>query len=114
MTASDGSLSTASDSTDASIITVIENKPSHEVDSNSSFTSVTALADNLVNIDYSHTPIQPVEPAPIQPVEPVIGLTTEEQRQTEEDPNHTLNELLGLSSCQYAPTNFRWSVHKPT
>ena len=61
---------------------------------------MTALSDDLVNIDYSHTPIQPVEPAPIQPVEPVIGLTTEEQRQREEDPNLTLNELLGLSSCE--------------
>ena len=79
MAASDDSQSTASDSTDASIITVKENTLSQEVDSNSSFTLVTALSDDLVNIDYSHTPIQPVEPAPIQPVEPVIGLTTEEQ-----------------------------------
>ena len=98
MTASYDSQSTASDSTDAS--TVIENNLPHEVDNNSSLTSVTALFDGLVNIDYSHTPIQPVEPAPIQPVEPVIGLTMEEQRQREEDPNLTLNELLGLSSCE--------------
>ena len=100
MTASDDSQSTVSDSTDASISTVKENNPSHEVDSNSSFTSVPTLSDNLVNINYSHTLIKPVEPAPIQPVEPVIGLTTEEQRQREEDPNPTLNELLGLSSCE--------------
>ena len=33
-------------------------------------------------------------------MEPVIGLTTEDQRQREEDPNLTLNELLGLSSCE--------------
>ena len=33
-------------------------------------------------------------------MEPVIGLTTDEQRQREEDPNLTLNELLGLSSCE--------------
>ena len=39
-------------------------------------------------------------PAPIQLVEPVIGLTTEEQWQREEDPNLTLDELLGLSSCE--------------
>ena len=65
MTASDDSQSTVSDSTDASIITVIENNPSQEVDSTSSFTSVTALSDDLVNTDYSHTPIQLVEPAPI-------------------------------------------------
>ena len=32
-------------------------------------------------------------------MEPVIGLTTEEQRQREENPNLTLNEFLGLSSC---------------
>ena len=97
MTASDDSLSTASDSMDASIITVKENGPSQEVDSNSSLTLLTALSDDIANIDYNHTPIQPVEPAPIQPVESVIGLTTEEQRQREEDPNLTLNELLGLS-----------------
>ena len=82
MTASDDSQSTASDSTDASIITVIENNPSQEIYSISSFTTVTALFDDLVNTDYSHTPTQLVEPAPIQPVEPVIRLTTEEQRKT--------------------------------
>ena len=80
VTASDDSQSTVSDSTNAFISTVIENNPSHKVDSNSSFTLVIALSDDLVNIDYSHTTIQPEEPAPIQPVEPVIGLTTEEQR----------------------------------
>ena len=80
MTVSENSLSTASDSTDASVITVKENNPSQEVDSNSSLTSVTALSDDPVNIDYSLTPIQPIEPAPIQPVEPVIGLTTDGQR----------------------------------
>ena len=39
-------------------------------------------------------------PAPIQPVEPVIGLTPEEQRRRTEDPNLTLDELLGLSPCE--------------
>ena len=96
----DDSLPTASDSTDASVITVKENNPSEEVDSNYSLTSVTALSDDPVNIDYSLTPIQPVEPAPIQPVEPIIGLTNDEQRRREEDPNLTLNELLELSSCE--------------
>ena len=90
-TASDDSQSTVSNSTDASTIRVIEDNPSQEV---------TALSDDIVNTDHSHTPIQLVEPAPIQPVEPVIGLTTEEQRQREEDPNLTINELLGLSSCE--------------
>ena len=83
MTVSDDSLSTASDSTDASVITVKENNSSHEVDRNSSLTSVTALFDDPVNIDYTLTWIQPVEPAPIQPVEPVISLTTDEHRQRE-------------------------------
>ena len=99
MTVSD-SLSTVSDSTDASVITIKENKPSLEVDSNASFTSLTTLSNDPVNIDYSLTPIHPVETAPKQPVEPVIGLTTDGQRQREEDPNLTLNELLGLSSCE--------------
>ena len=80
MTVSDDSLSTASNSTDASVITVQENNPSQEVDNNSSPTSLTALSNDPVNTDYSLTPIQPVEPAPIQPVEPVIGLTADEQR----------------------------------
>ena len=100
MTVSDDSLSTALDSTDASVIIVKENNPSQEVDSNSSLSLLAALSDDPVNTDYSLTAIQSVEPAPIQPVEPVIGLTTDEQRQREEDPNLTLNELLGLSSCE--------------
>ena len=79
-TASDDSQSTASDSTDASIITVIEDNPSQEVASTSPFILVTALSDDIVNTDYSHTPIQSIKPAPIHPVETVIGLTTEEQR----------------------------------
>ena len=99
MTVSDDSLSTVSDST-ASVSTVKENNPSQEVDSNSSLTSVTVLSDVPVNINYILTSIQPVEHAPIQPVEPVIGLTTNGQRQREEDSNLTLNELLGLSSCE--------------
>ena len=65
MTASNDSQSTASDSTDASILTVVENNPSQEVDSTSSFTLMIALSNDLVNTDYSHTPIQLVEPAPI-------------------------------------------------
>ena len=39
-------------------------------------------------------------PAPIQPVEPVVGLTPKEQCRKEEDPDLTLDELLGLSSCK--------------
>ena len=38
--------------------------------------------------------------APIQPVEPVVGLTPEEQCRKEEDPDLTLDELLGFSPCE--------------
>ena len=85
---------TASDSTKSSILTVIENEQSQEVDSTPAFTSVTALPEDFVHTDYDHTLIQSVEPSLIQPVEPVIGLTAEEQRCREEDPNLTINELL--------------------
>ena len=44
--------------------------------------------------------MQSVEPSPIQPVEPIIRLTEEEQRQREEDPNLTINELMGHSFCE--------------
>ena len=96
----DDNQSTASDSSDASILTVMENKQSQEVDSTSAFTSVTTFSEDLVDTHYDHTPIQSVDPAPIQPVEPIIGLTTEEQRCREEDPNLAINELLGLSLCE--------------
>ena len=39
-------------------------------------------------------------PTPIQPVEPVVGLTPEEQCRKEEDPDFTLDKLLGLSFCE--------------
>ena len=48
----------------------------------------------------SHSCLCRQQPAPIQPVEPVIGLTTDEQSRSAEDPNLTLDELLGLSSCE--------------
>ena len=38
--------------------------------------------------------------APIQPVEPVVGLTPEEQSKKEEDPDPTLDEVLGLTLCE--------------
>ena len=87
----------ASDSSDESICTVIENDQFHEVDSTPIPTSATALPKDLEHISYDHTPIQSVQPSLIQPVEPFIGLTEEEQRQRGEDPNLTINELLGLS-----------------
>ena len=100
MTDAEDGQSIASDSTDTSIHNVIENIPSQEVDNTSAFTTVTALPEDFVHTDYDHTPIQSVEPSLIQPVEPIIRLTEEEQRQREEDPNLTINELLGLSSCE--------------
>ena len=41
-----------------------------------------------------------MQPLLIQPVKPVIELTEEEQRQREEEPNLTINKLLGLSPCE--------------
>ena len=99
MTHVDDNQSTASDSTDASTLTVIENNQSQEVDSTPAFTSVTTLPEDFVSTDCNHIPIQSVEPSLIQPVEPVIGLNAE-QRCREEDPNLNINELLGLSSCE--------------
>ena len=37
---------------------------------------------------------------PIQPVESVVGLTSIEQSRREEDPDLTLDELLGLIPCE--------------
>ena len=96
----DNSISRASDSTDVSVNTIQENNQPQEEDTNSRHSSLTALSYDSTSIDNSPVPVQPVEPAPIQPVEPVIGLTTEEQHQREEDPNLTQDELLGLSSCE--------------
>ena len=100
MTDADDNQSIASDSTDASILTVIENDQSQEVDSTPAFTSETAIPEDFVCTDYNHTPIQSVEPSLIQPVELIIGLNPEEQRCREEDPNLTIDELLGLSLCE--------------
>ena len=52
-----------------------------------------------VELVYDRTKITN-RPAPIQPVKPVVGLTPEEQCRKEEDPDLTLDELLGLSSCE--------------
>ena len=100
MTDAEDNLFMASDASDESNLTVIENDQSHEVDSIPTFTSATALPEELERVDDDHTLIQLVQPSLIQPVEPVIRLTEEEQRQREEDPNLTTNELLGLSPCE--------------
>ena len=87
-------------STEVSLNTVQEiTQPQVEV-SNPPHSSLAELFYNTTRIANTPTPIQPVEPAPFQPVEPVIGLTPEEQRRREKDPNLTLDELLGLSSCE--------------
>ena len=54
---------------------------------------------SLAELFYDTTRISN-RPTVIQLVEPVIGLTPEEQCRKEEDPNLTLDELLGLSSCE--------------
>ena len=100
MTDIEDNQSITSDSTDKSILTVIENDQSQEVNSTPAFTSATVLPEDFVCTDYNHTPIQSVQPLPIQPVEPIIRLTEEKQRQREEDRNLTINELLGLSPCE--------------
>ena len=71
--------SIATDSTEESVLTVIENDQSQEVDSTPAFTSTMTLSEDLECTDYDHTPIQSVQPSPIQPVECVIRLTEEEQ-----------------------------------
>ena len=43
-------------------------------------------------------------------MELVIGLTTEEQCRREEDPNLTLDELLGLSSCEDHISTPLWTL----
>ena len=67
------------------------NQPQEE-DSNPSHASLAELFHDRTRITN--------RPAPIQPVEPVVGLTPEEQHRKEEDPDLTLDELLGLSSCK--------------
>ena len=75
----DDSISSASDSTEVSVITVQENNQPQEEDSNSPHSSLMALSYDSTKTDNMQAPVQPVEPAPIQPVETVIGLPTEEQ-----------------------------------
>ena len=89
-----------SNSTEVSFNTIQEINQPQEEGSNSTHPSLAELFYDSTRIADRPAPIQPVEPAPIQPVEPVIGLTPEEQCRREEDPNLTLDELLGLSSCE--------------
>ena len=94
------SIPSESNSTEVSLNTVQGINQLQEDSSNSTHSSLAELFYDSTRIANRPAPIQPVEPAPIQPVEPVIGLTPEEQCRREEDPNLTLDELLGLSSCE--------------
>ena len=77
--------------------------------------------------DSNHLPASPAEmlcdrskhinrPAPIQPVQPVVGMAPEEQCRKKEDPDLTLDKLLGLSSCEdhitTSASNSGWTVCK--
>ena len=69
---SDDSLSTVSDCIDASVITVLENTSSQEVNNNFLPTLPTASSDDPTST-YNN-------PTPVQLVKPVIGITTKQQR----------------------------------
>ena len=68
MTDAEDKHSIISDSTDESILTVIENDQSQEVDSIPASTLATALTEDFVHMDYDHTPIQFVQLSLIQPL----------------------------------------------
>ena len=89
-----------SNSTEVSLNTVQEINQPQEAGNNPQHSSLADLFYDSTRIANGPAPIQQVEPAPIQSVETVIGLTPEEQRRREENPNLTLDELLGLSSCE--------------
>ena len=82
----DDNISSASDATAVSVITVQENNQPQEEDCNSPHSSLTELSYDSTRTDNRPAPVQPVEPSPIQPVEPVIDLNTEEQHKRQEDP----------------------------
>ena len=77
-----------SNSTEVSLNTSQEINQPQEEDCNPPHASLAGLFYDTTRI--------PNRPAPIQPVEP----TPEEQHRREEDPNLTLDELLGPSSCE--------------
>ena len=83
-----------------------ENHLPHEQDTNSAQVSPVELLYDRNRVSNRS--------APIQPVEPVVGLTPAEQHRKEEDPDLTLNELLGLTSCEehilLSSPNFGWII----
>ena len=91
-TTNEDSILPESSPTEVPLNTSQETNQSQEEDSNPSQISPAELI-------YDRTRITN-RPAPIQPVEPVIGLTPEKQCRKEEDPDLTLDKLLGLSSCE--------------
>ena len=113
------SISSESNSTEVSLNMVQEINQPQEEGSNSMHSSLAELFYDSTRIANRPAPIQPVEPAPIQPVGPVMGLTPQEQHRREKDPNQTLDELLGLSSCEDhistpLQTLDRWHVNQPS
>ena len=64
----DDNQSTASNSSDTSINTVIEKTLPREIDNNSLLALATVLPDEPNSTDFSQIPVEPVEPTPIQPV----------------------------------------------
>ena len=91
-TTQEDSILPESNPTEVPLKTSQETDQPQEEDSNPSQSSPAELFYNRTRIANKQ--------APIQPVEPVVGLTSEEQCRKEEDPNLTLDELLGLSSCE--------------
>ena len=83
----DGSISTVTDPTDISAITIQQNNQPQEGDSNSPHSFLTELLYDFTMTDNRLAPVQSVEPVPVQSVEPVMGLTIGEQCQSEENPN---------------------------
>ena len=94
------SISLESNSTEVSLNMVQKINQPQEEGNNPPHSSLAELFHDSTRIANRPAPLQPVEPAPIQPVEPVIGLNAEDQHRREEDPNLTLDELFGLSSCE--------------
>ena len=99
-TTQEDSIPPESNLTEVSLNTALEINHPQEEDHNPPHASLADLFYDTTRIANRTAPIQPVEQAPIQPVELVIGLTPEEQCRREEDPNLTLDELLGLYSCE--------------
>ena len=78
--------------TEVPLITPQENQLPQEQVTNS-------LQVLLIEVLYDRNRVNNISD-PVQPVEPVVSLTLEEQHKKEEDPDLTLDELLGLTPCK--------------